>query len=74
MRTLVSPVLIPILAMTLSFGEAASAVDKDVVLAMPFEEGKAEVTKDLSPHGNNGALKGAKWDKGMFVHDGWQHL
>ena len=38
----------------------------EVILAMPFEEGEGAVTKDHSPYGNHGSLKGADWEKGKF--------
>lgn len=67
MRTLFSTRLIAAFVMAFFFGEAKAAVDKDVVLAMPFEEGKGKVTKDISPHGNDGTLNdGVKWGEGKF--------
>lgn len=45
----------------------ALEVDKDVVLAITFDEGKGDVAKDLSPHGNDGTLQQkAKREKGKF--------
>ena len=57
MRRLVFVPFIVILAMALSFGEAA-AVDEDIVLALSFEEIEGDVAKDLSSHGNDGTIMG----------------
>ena len=49
MKILILTSVMSILIVAFSFGKAAAAIDKDVVLAMPFEEGVGEDTKDLSP-------------------------
>ena len=46
--------------------DALMQTGSEVILAMPFEEGEGAVTKDLSPYGNHGSLKGADWEKGKF--------
>ena len=46
--------------------DALMQTGSEVILAMPFEEGEGVVTKDLSPYGNHGSLKGADWEKGKF--------
>ena len=61
MKTLVLTLLTTVLLVVFSFEQAAAAVDKDVVLAMPFEEGGGEDTKDLSPHGNDGTFNGKRY-------------
>lgn len=67
MKTLVSALLITAFVAAFYSGEADAAVDRDIVLAMPFEEGRGETTKDLSRHGNHGILKqNAKWEAGKF--------
>ena len=67
MRTLFSTLLITILVTLFYAAETDAAIDEDIVLAMPFDEGKGETTKDLSPHGNHGTLmQNAKWGKGKF--------
>lgn len=67
MKMLVSALLIIGVVAACSVGEADTIVDRDIVLAMPFDEGRGETTKDLSPHGNHGTFKrNAKWGKGKF--------
>ena len=67
MKTLVSALLITAFVVAFYSGEAESIVDRDIVLALPFEEGRGESTKDLSRHGNHGTLKrNAKWRAGKF--------
>ena len=67
MKTLVFTSLISILVIAFSFSVAKGLEVKDVVLAISFDEGKGEVAKDLSPLGNDGALKGKpKWVDGKF--------
>ena len=67
MKTWVSTFLMTALVTAFYFGDADAAVDRDIVLAMPFDEGRGKTTKDLSPHGNHGTLKrSAKWGKGKF--------
>ena len=61
MKILVLTLLTTILIVAFSFEQAAAAVDKDVVLAMPFEEGEGEETKDLSPHQNDGTFNGKRY-------------
>jgi len=68
MKTSVSALMM-IAALVIACGdaEADTIVDRDIVLAMPFDEGRGETTKDLSPHGNHGTFKrNAKWGKGKF--------
>lgn len=67
MKMLVSALLIIGVVAACGVGEADTIVDRDIVLAMPFDEGRGETTKDLSPHGNHGTFKrNAKWGKGKF--------
>ena len=67
MKTLVPTLLITALVAAFCSGEANAAVDKHIVLAMPFDEGKGETAKDLSPHGNHGTLsQNASWGVGRF--------
>ena len=67
MKTLVFTSLISILVIAFSFSVAKGLEVKDVILALSFDEGKGEVAKDLSPLGNDGALKGKpKWVDGKF--------
>ena len=67
MKILILTLLTTIFIVAFSFEQAAAAVDKDVVLAMPFEEGGGEETKDLSPHGNHGTFNGnVTWEDGKF--------
>ena len=67
MRTLLLTLMIIVLIVVCSFEQVAAAVDKDVVLAMPFEEGVGEDTKDLSPHENHGTFNGeVTWADGKF--------
>ena len=67
MKTFVSTVLIIVMIAACGVGEADTIVDRDIVLAMPFDEGRGETTKDLSPYGNHGTFKrNAKWGKGKF--------
>lgn len=67
MKILVLTLMITVLIVVFSFGKAAAAVDKDVVLAMPFEEGVGEDTKDLSSHENHGTFNGnVTWADGKF--------
>jgi len=67
MKTVVLNLVLSILFAAFSFGIAAAAVDNDVVLAMPFEEGVGEDTKDLSPHENHGTFNGnVTWADGKF--------
>ena len=66
MKTYVSALLITAVVAFFS-GAAESVVYRDIVLAMPFDEGKGETTKDLSSYGNHGILKqNAKWEAGKF--------
>lgn len=67
MKMLVPTLLITTLVTAFCSGEAEAAVDRDIVLAMPFDKGEGETTKDLSPHANHGTLKGnASWGEGKF--------
>jgi len=67
MRTLVFTLLISIFVIAFSFSEVNGFEEKDIVLAISFDEGKGEVAKDLSPLGNDGVLKGKpKWVDGKF--------
>jgi hypothetical protein len=67
MKALVYTLLFFILFAAYCTAEADAAVDKDVVLAMAFDEGEGETAKDLSPHENHGTLKGnAGWGVGRF--------
>ncbi len=67
MKTMVLNLVLSIIFAAFSFGIAAAAVDNDVVLAMPFEEGVGEDTKDLSPHENHGTFNGkVTWADGKF--------
>ncbi len=67
MKTLVSTLLITALVAAFCSREVKASVDNDIVLAMPFDEGRGETTKDLSPHRNHGTLKRkAKWGVGKF--------
>ena len=67
MKTLVSTLLITILFPAFYTAEADAAVDKDIVLAMPFDESEGDTANDLSRHGNHGTLKGnASWGVGKF--------
>lgn len=67
MKTLVSTLLITILVSAFYSGEAKAIVDKEIVLAMPFDESEGSTAKDLSRHGNHGTLKqNAKWGVGKF--------
>jgi len=45
---------------------SAVAQDEHTVAIWLFEEGKDTVVKDISGNGNDGELKGPKWDKGKF--------
>jgi len=66
MKTLVFTLLISILVI-FSFSEVNGFEEKDIVLALSLDEGEGEVAKDLSPLGNDGALKGKpKWVDGKF--------
>ena len=66
MKKLVFASLITILVIAFSFGEAKAINTDDVVLALSFDEGRGEVTHDLSPLGNDGTLMGSpKWVKGI---------
>ncbi|MCG9130641.1 LamG domain-containing protein [Candidatus Poribacteria bacterium] len=41
--------------------------DKELLLYLPFNEGKGKAAEDLSPHGNDGELNGdAGWTDGKF--------
>ncbi len=67
MKTLVSTFLMTVLATAFYVPEADAALDEDIVLAMSFDEGKGETTKDLSAHANHGTLmQNAGWAKGKF--------
>ena len=44
----------------------AIAQDEHTVAIWLFEEGKDKLIKDISGNGNDGELKGPKWDKGKF--------
>ena len=60
MNTLVSTLLITALATVLCSGEAEAVIDRDIVLAMAFDEGEGATAKDLSSHGNHGRLIGTR--------------
>lgn len=68
MKHTISIALILCLTLAFNLGDtAALEVDKDVVLAITFDEAKGDVAKDLSPHGNDGTLQQkAKREKGKF--------
>ena len=67
MKMLVSTLLITVLVTAFYTSEIDAALDEDIVLAMPFDEGAGETTKDLSPHANHGTLmQNAVWVKGKF--------
>lgn len=67
MKALVSTLLTTVLVTAFYSGETDAAIDRDIVLAMPFDEGEGKIVKDLSPHGNHGTLKGnVSWGAGKF--------
>ena len=67
MRVIVVYTLITVLVMAFSFGEALAYDRNNVMLALPFDEGEGNVTKDLSPFGNDGGLRqGPQWVEGKF--------
>lgn len=67
MKALVSTLLFIVLFAVYFAAEADAAVDKEIVLAMAFDEGEGETAKDLSTHENHGALKGnVNWGVGKF--------
>ena len=67
MKALVSATLITALCTAVCTGDAQAAGIGDIVLAMPFDEGKGEVTTDISPHRNHGTLmENAGWGIGKF--------
>ena len=67
MKTWVSTLLMTAVVAACSVGKADTIVDRDIVLAMPFDKGEGDTTKDLSPHANHGRLKGnASWGEGKF--------
>ena len=43
-----------------------SALDEHTVLLYHFDEGKGDVVRDDSGHGNDGELRGASWAQGRF--------
>ena len=52
-----------------AFSSTSEAIIKldSLVVALPFDEGKGDTARDLSPHGNDGVLvMGAKWGDGKF--------
>ena len=62
--------IMTLLIMFISFGfislVSAIAQDEHTVVIWLFEEGKGKMIKDISGNGNDGELKGPKWDKGKF--------
>jgi len=62
--------IIPILAICMAMSFAAEALDikdDDLLLYLPFNEGKGDAAEDLSPQGNDGEIVGtAKWVDGQF--------
>ena len=44
----------------------SALIDDNVVLYLPFDEGKGDVAKDQSKFGNNGEIRKAKWVDGKY--------
>jgi hypothetical protein len=44
----------------------SALLDDNVVLYLPFDEGKGQVAKDLSNFGNDGEIRNAKWVEGKY--------
>ena len=44
----------------------SALLDDDVVLYLPFDEGKGQVAKDQSKFGNDGEIRNAKWVEGKY--------
>ena len=44
----------------------SALLDDNVVLYLPFDEGKGDVAKDQSKFGNNGEIRKAKWVDGQY--------
>ena len=66
MKKFSTTLLITLLALVLVFGKKADAVGTDTILAMPFDEGQGDITRDFSHYGNHGTLNGAIWQDGKF--------
>ena len=43
-----------------------AVLDDDLVLYLPFDEGKGDSAKDISKHKNNGTLHKVEWAKGKY--------
>jgi len=52
------------LALSLILGSFAQAQVEGLILYLPFDEGSGDVAKDISEHGNDGDIIGAKWVQG----------
>lgn len=70
MKSLVFHVIsLLILLLILNTGLKCQAkIDSDIVLYMRFDEGKGNITEDLSNYKNNGTISGAEWVEGKYGH------
>jgi len=67
MRNLITIGLIGMLLPTFCVTVAFSALlDDNVVLYLPFDEGKGQVAIDQSQFGNDGEIRNAKWAEGKY--------
>jgi hypothetical protein len=56
-----------VVALFINFAsDCFSAVDPNIVLWLPFDEGTGTVAKDSSSYKNDGAITGAKWVAGKY--------
>lgn len=60
-------ITVVLLSLIVISGTVSEAVrEADLVLYLPFDEGKGGTAKDLSEHQNDGTLHKAKWTKGKY--------
>jgi len=57
---------VSLIALFLFASFVSAGIEDGLVLYMPFEEGKGDVTKDLSPNGFEGTIKNPEWGEGKF--------
>ena len=46
--------------------DSYAVLDENLVLYLPFDEGKGDIAKDTTKHKNNGQLHSVEWAKGKY--------
>ena len=64
MKQFICFLAVAVFLMTCMLGHAADP-DKDLLIYVPFDEGKGNTAGDIGPNGFKGEIKNAKWVEGV---------